>query len=82
MKDLPKKSKDAQRIIVALYLRKRREREHLRKIQSDDCKYPDFKEWKKDPKLWKSILSDCRDRVRERHNSLEVAKRAFLNLWN
>jgi len=76
-----KKSKDAQRIIVALYLRKRRKREHLRIIQRDDCSYPDYKKWKQNPELWQKILSDCRTTLAERHNTLQVARRALYNIW-
>ncbi len=71
-------SKDAQRIIIALYLRKRRQREHLRIIQRDDCPYPDYKKWKNDPIFWQKVLSGQFNIYNEYHNSLEVAKRA---LW-
>lgn len=77
-----KKSKDAQRIIVAFYLRKRRQREHLRIIKSDDCCYPDYIKYKQNPELWREILNRQHDILVDYHNSLEVAKRALWGNWD
>jgi hypothetical protein len=72
-------SKDAQRIIVALYLRKRRAKQWLKEINGPSFRYSGLKN---DPVAWERYYSHCCSEENSAHNSLEIAKRAAYEIYD
>jgi hypothetical protein len=74
-----KLSKDAQRIIVALYLRKRRAKQWLKTINGPSFRHSELKN---NPAAWERYYNICIDAENSAHNSLEVAKRAAYEIYD